>query len=95
MNTMITAMTDEELIARLRMIHEWKIGKEAAERIEALTEQLTAAQHDAEEAEAYAEELEQRLAKAQGALHQIAGKKGYAYDPWGIARATLAEIKGP
>ena len=29
-------MTDEELIARLRMIHEWKVGNAAADRIEAL-----------------------------------------------------------
>ena len=34
------------------------------------------------------------LKKAQGALHQIAGKKDYADDPWDIARAALAEIKG-
>jgi hypothetical protein len=40
------------------------------------------------------EELEAKLAKAQGALHQIAGKKDYADDPWGIARTTLAELKG-
>ena len=33
-------MTDEELIARLRMIHEWKIGKEAAARIEAMIADL-------------------------------------------------------
>ena len=35
--------------------------KVVADRIEALTEQLAAAQQDAKEAEAYAEELEQRL----------------------------------
>ena len=40
------------------------------------------------------EELEAKLAKAQGALHQIVGKKYYADDPWGIARATLAALKG-
>jgi hypothetical protein len=40
------------------------------------------------------EELEAKLAKAQGALHQIAGKKDYADDPWEIASATLAELKG-
>ena len=39
------------------------------------------------------EELEAKLAKAQGALQQIAGKKDYADDPWGIARTTLAELK--
>ena len=36
-----------------------------ADRIEALTEQLTAARDDAKEAEAYAEELEQRLATCE------------------------------
>jgi len=41
-----------------------------------------------------AKAAEANLAKAQGALHQIAGKKDYADDPWGIARTTLAELKG-
>jgi hypothetical protein len=39
----------------------------AVKLAEALTEQLEAARADAKEAEAYAEELEQRLAKAIGA----------------------------
>ena len=34
------------------------------------------------------------LKKAQGALHQIAGKKDYADDPWDIARTTLAKLTG-
>lgn len=38
--------------------------------------------------------LEAKLAKAVGALHEIAGKKTYADDPWGVARTTLAELKG-
>ena len=38
------------------------------------------------------ERLRGDLAKAQGALHQIAGKKDYADDPWDIARTTLAEL---
>ena len=46
------------------------------------------------DAEAKLSESEDLLAKAQGALHQIAGKKDYADDPWGIARTTLAELKG-
>jgi len=46
------------------------------------------------DAEAKLSESEALLAKAQGALHQIAGKKDYADDPWGIARTTLAELKG-
>ena len=37
-------------------------------------------------------EYERRLAKAVEALHQIAGKKDYADDPWSIARTTLAEL---
>ena len=40
------------------------------------------------------EELEAKLAKAVEALVQIVGKKYYADDPWGIANATLAELKG-
>lgn len=40
-----------------------------------------------------AEAAEAKLAKAKGALHKIAGKKDYADNPWGIARATLEELK--
>jgi hypothetical protein len=40
------------------------------------------------------EELEAKLAKAVEALVQMVGKKYYADDPWGIARTTLAELKG-
>jgi hypothetical protein len=40
------------------------------------------------------EELEAKLAKAVEALVQMVGKKDYADDPWGIARTTLAELKG-
>jgi chromosome segregation ATPase len=66
-------MTDAELIARLlgwaRDIQTgstaiWAMDqdlKAAADRIEALTEQLIAAHQDAKEAEAYAEELEKDL----------------------------------
>jgi chromosome segregation ATPase len=50
-------MTDAELIARLRDLG-FNLTDAAADRIEALTEQLAAAQDDAKEAEAYAEELE-------------------------------------
>ena len=63
-------MTDAELIARLRDAPADGLGTEnlcleAADRIEALTEQLAAAQHDAKEAEAYAEELEAKLATCE------------------------------
>jgi len=58
-------MSDEELIARLRKADEYEPlghdGWEAADRIEALTEQLAAARDDAKEAETYAEELEKEL----------------------------------
>lgn len=53
-------MTDAELIARLRdgCNLQQCDGERAADRIEALTEQLAAARDDAKEAEDYAEELE-------------------------------------
>jgi predicted nucleic acid-binding Zn-ribbon protein len=57
-------MTDEELVKRLRkgdtpMANHYM--DEAADHIEALTEQLEAARADAKEAEAYAEELEKEI----------------------------------
>ena len=58
------------------------------------SEVIAACKRDAAEAEAYAAELEAKLAKAVDALVQIVGKKYYADDPWGIARATLAALKG-
>jgi hypothetical protein len=58
------------------------------------SEIIAACKRDAAEAEAYAAELEAKLAKAVDALVQIVGKKYYADDPWGIANATLAELKG-
>ena len=38
--------------------------------------------------------LEAKLAKAVEALDRIAGKAPYADDPYDIARAALAELKG-
>ena len=38
--------------------------------------------------------LEAKLAKAVEALVQMVGKKYYADDPWDIANATLAALKG-
>ena len=64
------------------------------ERIKGLEELLWAAENDANEAEAYAGELEAKLAKALAALHGIAGNKDFADDPWSIARTTLAELTG-
>ena len=61
-----------------------------------LTGQLAAARQDAKEAEAYAEEVEAKLAKAMEALRQIADPISLAQGNVNaeIARATLAEIKG-
>ena len=54
-------MNDEELIAWLRVGVPTVWEKQAADRIEALTEQLAAARRDAEEAEAYALALQAEL----------------------------------
>ena len=96
---------DKQLTARLRDWEEHDEGKindareEAADRIEALTEQLTAARDDAKESEAYAEELEAKLAKAVEALEGMCLEFRQADLPYGSAAyakatATLAEIKG-
>ena len=61
-------MTDEELIARLRQDDTDFWHCEAADRIEALTEQLTAARADAKEADAHAVELESDRRKTYEAL---------------------------
>ena len=71
-------MTDEELIARLRGRSQFckdrgevkspDLMDEAADRIEALTEQLTAARADAKETEAYAGKLESDRRKTYEAL---------------------------
>ena len=77
-------MSDEELIAQLRSMH-WcvttldngvgvsnsTVAADAADRIEALTEQLAAAQQDADEAEAYAEEVEADRKKTYEALLKV------------------------
>lgn len=109
-------MSDEELIARLRLYGRSEVAVlEAADRIEALTEQLAVARQDVKAAEDELEMQEQeacmmeddyiklekerdaieaKLAKSLKALDKIAGKATFADDPWGIARATIAEIKG-
>jgi hypothetical protein len=61
---------DKELIARLRRMDTWLFDT-AADRIKALTEQLAAAQHDAKEAEAYAEEVEADRKKTYEALLKV------------------------
>jgi hypothetical protein len=72
-------MSDAELIARLRENQSyewqdpiWETRLAAADRIEALTEQLEAARADAKEAEAYAEELEAKLGLATWLLIEAA-----------------------
>jgi hypothetical protein len=90
-------MTDDnDLVKRLRdgCNLQQRDGEKAADRIEALTEQLEAARLDAKEAEAYSVWLEGKMRKAEKALYQIAGKAPYADDPYDIARAALAELKG-
>ena len=64
------------------------------EYVESMGSVMGGVEHMAQQMRDRIEELEAKLAKAQGALHQIAGKKDYADDPWGIARTTLAELKG-
>ena len=96
-------MSDEELIAWLNRWIEQQVLVlvdsdllPIRDRIEALTEQLAAAQHDAKEAEAYAEELEAKLAKAVEALGAIVVDDtwGLDHDVYMMCRAALAEIKG-
>ena len=70
-------MTDNDLVKRLR--EPWYGGPsrrmaeelEAANRIEALTEQLEDARLDAKEAEVYSVWLEKQLAKATKALQKV------------------------
>ena len=40
------------------------------------------------------EELEAQMAKVVEALKTMVDQNGYADDPWGIVRTTLAELKG-
>jgi hypothetical protein len=102
-------MSDEELIAFIRTPPNSAVERAAADRIEALTEQLEAARADAKEAEAYADELagdqvdlcrqlisaEDKLAKAVEALRGVMQHMpDYADTVWQDARATLAEIEG-
>lgn len=62
----------------------------ADERIATLTEQLEAAHRDAKEAEAYAAELEAKLAKAVALLHKYCDPMDMSDDD----EATLEELKG-
>jgi hypothetical protein len=90
------SMTDEELIARLRLygskFHHDFGHNDAADRIEALTEQLAAAQHDAKEAEAYAEEVERELRDTQDRANAFATKEYYTEMRAERAEAKLAKV---
>ena len=114
----VSDMTDEKLIARLRKADEYEPlghdGWEAADRIEqllqsiaALTEQLAAARKDAEEAEAYAGELEAnglanrvaimrleaKLAKVTAAYRLEAMKRDdYSHDAFDKHLAELSSV---
>jgi chromosome segregation ATPase len=74
-------MTDKELVERLLDFDKVTVGdaRDAALRIEALTEQLEAARADAKEAEAYAEELED-MNKNQEAMIRQADRRGDALE---------------
>jgi predicted nucleic acid-binding Zn-ribbon protein len=94
-------MSDAELIESLR---DWPYQGEtmanaAADRIEQLNERLTAATDDAKEAEAYAEQLEAKLAECEARLGKAVEALETIVDNGGagsyhLARATLAELEG-
>ena len=97
---------DNDLVERLREMASWEDGVgvmqdfycgdemiKAADRIEALTEQLEAARLDAKEAEAYSVWLERELAKVAAAFHAnfIVKSDTHAHKAFG---AGLADLKG-
>ena len=94
-------MSDAELIESLR---DWPYQGEtmanaAADRIEQLNERLTAATDDAKEAEAYAEQLEAKLAECEARLGKAVEALETIVDNGGagsyhLARATRAEREG-
>lgn len=72
------------------------VSNEGTKRIKELEERLKAAQDDAKEAEAYAEELEAKLAKAVSFAEGVVRYAGNGGDDYlqDQARTTLAELKG-
>jgi hypothetical protein len=103
----MTDTTHDDLVKRLRdgclcnidstpcmAEEECRDAYTAADRIEELDQACAKWAEVSQNNYQRAKAAEANLAKAQGALHQIAGKKDYADDPWGIARTTLAELKG-
>jgi hypothetical protein len=76
-------MTDEDLVKALRDFADdgyADLSIAAADRIEALTEQLEAARADAKEAEAYAEELARDLVKADNDIDDLKAKLAKALE---------------
>ena len=83
-----------DLVKRLREIDTgqrgWGYAKHAADRIEELEERLEAAENDAKEAEAYAAELESKLAKVIAAWKSADG----ASEWWAAMHEAIAGLKG-
>ena len=91
-----TRHAGDDLIKRLRMIHEWKVGKEAADRIEALTAE-NAQLRDA----VYIDDLtvtlqgEDRVAAIEGLGRALDLLRADMIDEAKASlRATLAKMKG-
>lgn len=82
-------MTDQKLINRLREGATWDDDIAAANRIEELVKEVEAAQHEADEADAYAWNLENKLAKAEKERDEF---KSAAEICGKAARAMLAEL---
>jgi hypothetical protein len=95
-------MTDEELVKRLREPWDGGFSRrmaeefEAANRIEALTEQLEAARLDAEEAEAYSVWLEAKLGKTEDFVRRVIRYAGNHGDDFlaDKGREALLELRG-
>ena len=96
----ITTMESANLV--LRMHKKLEAGFSRGDRIAELEEMVEACKADAQEAEAYAAELEAKISKCVGALGDISnGEPEWPDDPqreldWCRNRATttLAELKG-
>ena len=90
----ITTMESADLV--LRMHDKLAAGFTAGDRIARLEELYEAALKDAEEAEAYAEELEAKLAKAVSVLKFLDENYRLIWGDTARAkvRTTLAELKG-
>ena len=90
----ITTMDSADLV--LRMHKKLAAGFAKGDRIAALEEMVEACKADAQEAEAYAAELEAKLAKAVEFTKGVIRHAGNSGDDYLAeqARTTLAELKG-